>query len=483
MKLTPGNATTSLAELRLDFETLRAAYREGTVTPVAVIREVYRRIREARDDTAWISLVPESEAVAVAQGLEGGDVEKLPLYGLPFAIKDNIHVRGMETTAGCQAFGSYPEQTATVVIKLLDAGAVLVGKNTMDEFATGLVGIRSAKHPVNVFDPEYIPGGSSSGSAVAVASGMVSFALGSDTGGSGRIPAALNNIVGLKPTPGIISKAGMVYANRSIDCASVFALHCQDAKAVFDVALGADPTDPFMRPNPDHQSRGVLPVSDFVIGVPDRQNLTFFGDRLSEAAFGNAIETIVKLGGTVREIDFSPFAEVGSMLFQGPIVAERMASVGKFIEEHPTVVHPAVAAAIESATQYSAVDLVNEYYRLRELSAVAHAQLRKVDVLMVPTTATIYKIETVEADPITCNSRMGYYSYFANLLGLSALAVPASFRPDGLPFGVCFLAGPQADSALMDLGTRFEKLTALRSGVPARDGTALANSYDLSPVG
>lgn len=482
MKLPPSNTAKSLAALRLDFQTVRAAYREGTVTPVAVIREVYRRIREARDDTAWTSLVPESEAIAVAQSLEGGDLEQLPLYGLPFAIKDNIHVRGMETTAGCQAFGHYPEQTATVVTRLLDAGAILIGKNTMDEFATGLVGIRSAKHPVNVFDPEYIPGGSSSGSAVAVASGVVSFALGSDTGGSGRIPAALNNIVGLKPTPGIISKAGMVYANRSIDCVSVFALQCQDAKAVFDVSLGADPADPFMRQNPHHQSRRAFPASDFVVGVPDRQNLTFFGDSLSEAAFGNAIEAIMKLGGTVREIDFSPFVEVGSMLFQGPIVAERMASVGRFIEDHPTAVHPAVAAAIESATQYSAVDLVKEYYRLRDLSAIAHAQLRTVDVLMVPTTATIYKIETVEADPTTCNSRMGYYSYFANLLELSALAVPAGFRFDGLPFGVCFLAGPQADSALMDLGTRFEELTAIRSGGPARDGTALTNPYDLSPA-
>ncbi|MHB1186463.1 allophanate hydrolase [Thiobacillus sp.] len=458
------NAMTNLHGLSLDFDALDNAYRTSTLTPVDVVREVYRRIHDRGEDFVWTCLVPETQALAAAQALATRDPAQMPLYGLPFAVKDNIHVVGLKTTAGCPAYGHYPAKTAAVVKKLLDAGAILIGKNTMDQFATGLVGIRSEGYPVNSFDGEYIPGGSSSGSAVAVATGLVSFSLGSDTGGSGRIPAALNNIVGLKPTPGIISTAGMVYANRSFDCVPIFALTCLDAKQVFDVAVGPDIDDPFMRANPNYVAKSEIPVSGFTIGIPDKDNRKFFGDLLAEKSFDHAINLIKDLGGDVLEIDFSPFVAAGSMLFSGPILAERLASLGDFFESHREDIHPVVGGIIDKAKSYSAVDLVKEYYRLRQLMSAAYTELQKVDALMVPTAGTIYKIKEVESNPIALNANMGYYSYFANLLQLSALAVPAAFRDDGLPFGICFLAGPQEDSALITLGNRFQKASRLPLG-------------------
>ncbi|MFZ3043121.1 MAG: allophanate hydrolase [Thiobacillus sp.] len=445
----------NLTQTSLDFHSLGEAYKQRATTPVAVIREIYRRIRSRGQDYVWTHFAAEEAVIAQAEALMTRDPKTLPLYGLPFCVKDNIHVVGMPTTASCPAYSHYPDATATVVEKLISAGALLIGKNTMDQFATGLVGIRSPGHPVNPFNPEYIPGGSSSGSAVAVSAGLVSFALGSDTGGSGRVPAGLNNVVGLKPTPGLISTAGMVYANRSFDCVPVFALTCADAQTVFDVAIGADAKDPCLRRDPLHVARASIPENDFIVGIPDRNNRKFFGDQQAEHCFNRALDTIEKLGGTIREIDFTPFAEVSPMLFSGPILAERYASVGKFIENHRDEVHPVVASIIEKAKTYTAVDLVQEYYRLLALKAAAYNQLEKIDALMVPTAGTIYKIKQVEDDPVATNANMGYYTYFANLLQLAVLAVPAGFREDGLPFGVCFIAGPQEDRALVSLGTRF----------------------------
>lgn len=462
------NDVTNNIGMSLDFDNIKNAYHTSTMTPVDVVREIYRRIRERGEDFVWTCLVPEMEAMAAAQALEALTPAQLPLYGIPFAVKDNIHVAGLKTTAGCPAYSHYPTKTATVVQKLIDAGAILIGKNTMDQFATGLVGIRSLGYPVNSFNPEYIPGGSSSGSAVAVSNGLVSFSLGSDTGGSGRIPAALNNIVGLKPTPGIISTEGMVYANRSFDCMPIFALTCLDAKKVFDVALGPDPNDPFMRTNPTHTAKSIFPTTGFKIGIPDKVNLKFFGDSLAEKSFHHAINLIQNMGGEILEIDFSPFKATGSMLFDGPILVERFVSIGEFLESHREDVYPVVSDIIKKAKSYSAVDLVKEYYRLRQLRSAAYTELKKVDALMVPTAGTIYKIKEVESDPIVLNTNMGYYTYFANLLQLSALAVPAAFRDDGLPFGVCFIAGPQEDNALISLGNRFQKTTGLRWGATSQ---------------
>jgi allophanate hydrolase len=324
----------TIEAMSFDIANLRAAYAGTSLSPVDVIEEVYRRIAARGEDFVWTSLVAKEEALNNAEHLLSVDANSLPLYGIPFSVKDNIHVKDLPTTASCPDFSHFPEDSASVVKKLIAAGAILIGKNTMDQFATGLVGVRSPGHPVNSFNPEYIPGGSSSGSGVAVAAGLVSFSLGSDTGGSGRIPAALNNIVGLKPTPGLISTAGMVYANRSFDCVPIFALTCADAKQVLDQAVGVDISDATLRSQQqsDKQSPSNIPSSlgQLVVAVPDLANREFFGDSLAEQCFNDAIARMESLGAEVVEIDFSHFLEAGKMLFDGPLLAERYSSLESF---------------------------------------------------------------------------------------------------------------------------------------------------------
>ena len=400
-----------LSGISLDLETLRAFY-AASGTPRALIREIYRRIRALSDAGVWTTLVSEEVAVARADALGRGKGGDLPLYGVPFAVKDNIHVAGLPTTAGCPAFAQMPEVSATVVRKLEEAGAILIGKNTMDQFATGLVGVRSLVHPVNPFDPARVPGGSSSGSAVAVARGLVSFALGSDTGGSGRVPAALNNIVGFKPTPGVVSTAGMVYANRSFDCVPVFALRCADAAEVFALLAGEDPDDPFLRENPGVERGWPHEDARLTIGVPPAEALTFDGDEVSAASFEEAIARCRAMGASIVPLDWSPFAEAGAMVFDGPLLAERLASIGEFIAAHPTEVHPVLPSIIEKAAQYSAADLIRTQHRLRVLQAEVERMFNQVDVLVTPTVPTIPTIAEVEADPVRSNSRMGRFHVF-----------------------------------------------------------------------
>lgn len=456
-----------LETLNLEINQLLNLYNDNSITPVDVVNEVYRRISAQGDSSVWVSLVPKEEAISNAQTLitkRSTTNIALPLYGIPFCVKDNIHVSHLKTTASCPKFGFYPKETATVVEKLLAAGAILIGKNTMDQFATGLVGIRSDGHPVNPFNSEYIPGGSSSGSAVAVSTGLVSFSLGSDTGGSGRIPAALNNIVGLKPTPGLISTHGMVYANRSFDCVPIFALSCNDAQLVFDTVVGFDAKDPFAIRQPNLFKNIINDTKKLTIGIPDKKHRQFFGDALSEAAFDDAITNIQSLGVNTIEIDFSLFLEAGKMIFDGPFLAERYASLGEFFKSNRSDVNEVVGGIIDKAQTYSAIDLCNEYYKLKEIQQKASEIFNQIDVMMVPTAGTIYKIADVEKDPVKLNANMGYYTYYANILKLSALAIPAAIRSDGLPFGVCFLAEAEKDYTLMELGSHWEELTKLPLG-------------------
>ena len=463
-----GRDGTSMKDsLSLNIKALSAEYRAGRLAPVDVIREVYERIGRGIGKNSWTYIVPEAIACQQAEAIAKRDRDALPLFGIPFSVKDNIHVAGLPTTAGCPAFTHVPDTSATVVTKLVRAGAILIGKNTMDQFATGLVGVRSPVHPVNSFNSEYIPGGSSSGSAITVATGLVSFSLGSDTGGSGRVPAALNNIVGLKPTPGIVSAAGMVYANRTFDCVPIFGLTCDDVETVFEVLLGADPADPFMKDNPEFQEASVYP-SHIRIGIPDAKHLTFFGDKNAEQAFVKALALARRLGAEVLEVDYSPFQDVGKMLFSGPVFAERVTSVGEFVIAHEPEVDKVVSEIFQSAPDYTAVEYINECYRLRELRRRAFDELQKVDVLMVPTTGTIYRIEDVKRDPVRLNVNMGYYTQFANLLGLCAIAIPSTLRDDGLPFGICFLARPRNDRALIQLGRIFHRAADLPLGATSR---------------
>jgi allophanate hydrolase len=463
-------STPTIQSISLDISSLKAGYSDGRFSPIDVVKEVYRRIDLRGEDNVWTVKIGRDAAIQRAESLVSEQSDALPLYGIPFSVKDNIHVQGLPTTAGCPSFSHFPEQTAKVVTKLLSAGAILIGKNTMDQFATGLVGIRSPGYPVNPFNSDYIPGGSSSGSGVAVSVGLVSFSLGSDTGGSGRIPAALNNIVGLKPTPGLISTHGMIYANRSFDCVPVFALTCADAWTVFEQASDVDIRDPFLRANQTCIDSIPRSLSALRIGVPDQISCKFFGDSLAEGCFNEAIVKAQSLGAHLTEVDFTHFIEAGKMLFDGPLLAERFASIAPFLEANPNEVNSNVKSIVEKAKSYSAVDLCKEYYRITELKALTRETFSSVDILMVPTAGTIYKINEVESDPINLNTNMGYYTYFANILQLSAIAVPTDIRDDGLPFGICFLGAAQQDSALAEIGELWQRSTNLALGDRARAG-------------
>ncbi len=367
------------------------------------------------------------------------------LAGLSFAVKDNIDVAGVPTTAGCPAFAYTPQVSASVVQNLEAAGAVLAGKTNLDQFATGLVGTRSpfgACH--SVFNAAFISGGSSSGSAVAVAAGLVDFALGTDTAGSGRVPAAFNNIIGLKPTRGLIGLSGIVPACRTLDCVSIFARTVTLARRVLDVLNVFDPADPFARPARAALSFGATPR----IGVP-REPLEFFGD-----------EDCLRLGARLVPIDFSPFAAAARLLYAGPWVGERLAALRGYGFDRPEMMEPSVRAIIYGAQALSAVDSFEAQYQLARYIRAAEAAWAEIDALLLPTTPTIYRIDEVQADPIRLNSNLGLYTNFVNLMDLCAIAVPAGFRQDGLPLGVSFIGRAFQDSAIAALAEGFLEAAA-----------------------
>lgn len=449
----------------LNFPTLQSAYSGGALRPTQVVAEVYRRIAARGADYVWTHVLAESAAMQRAAALEARGPAGLPLYGLPFSVKDNIHVAGLPTSAACPDFSTFPAATATCVTRALAAGAILIGKNNMDQFATGLVGIRCpAGYCRNPFDERYIPGGSSSGSAVAVACGLVSFSLGSDTGGSGRVPAALNNIVGLKPSLGAISAAGLLYCNRSFDCVPVFALTCEDAWTVFRTLRGADPEDPYSREYTWNEAE--LP-DGFRFAVPPAAELEFFGDDLARQQFASTVASLRAIGGEPCPLDYAAFRDAGQAVFGGAMLAERLLDYGEFIAAHPASVHPVVAAIIDGARRYSAQDAFRELHRLQDLRRRARAALAGIDALVVPTTGTIYTCAEVEADPVRLNANMGRYTYFVNPLDLCALAVPAGLRADGLPFGVCLVGPAGADARLWRIGMRFQAALGGSPGAPA----------------
>ncbi|BCJ92325.1 allophanate hydrolase [Terrihabitans soli] len=459
----------------LDIASLTKAYADG-LTPEQLIREIYAEIRKKGDHPVWISLVPEDIAAARAIALQSRATENLPLYGVPFAVKDNIDVLGVTTTAACPDFAYLPQRSARVIELLEEAGAIVIGKTNLDQFATGLNGTRTPYgYPSSVFDSDYVSGGSSSGSAVSVASGLVAFSLGTDTAGSGRVPAAFNNIVGLKPTRGLFSTRGVVPACRSLDVVSVFAGTVGDALKVAEVAAAFDAEDPYSRAAPKH---ALLPQDwskGFRFGVPDV--VEFFGDTESEALFYEAVARLERLGGERIDFDPAPFRECASLLYAGPWVAERTAAVGDFARRHPDAVHPVVRDIVLGGEKYSAVDAFEGQYKLQALLKKTAPLWQKIDVMLVPSAPTIYKIEEMLADPVRLNSNLGTYTNFVNLMDLSALAVPAGFRPDGLPFGVTLVGRAFEDGALAGLGDLLHRAlgTATVGGTArALPGPALA---------
>lgn len=435
---------TMLQELPFDIPSLHAAYARG-LAPTQLIGECHRRIEAAADPGIFLQLVDRETAVAEAAALAAFDPVSKPLWGVPFAIKDNIDLAGMSTTAACPSYAYTAGRDAFVVAALRRAGAIPIGKTNLDQFATGLVGLRSPYTPPrNALDNAIVPGGSSSGSAVAVARGLVSFALGTDTAGSGRVPAALNGIVGLKPSLGALSCNGVVPACRSLDTVSVFALTVDDAYAVFRAAAQFDHEDAFARRVPAPPLGTSAP--NLRVGVVHEAMREFFGDQAQADSYAASIEHIAALGGEVVELDFTLLFQVAAMLYQGAWIAERYTVVDGLLREQPEAILPVLRRLFSAAETLSAADAFRDFHRLRELKRQAGPMLDSVDLLCVPSVPFFCTVDEVAADPVGVNSRLGIYTNFVNLMDMCGIAVPVTLRADGRPGGVTLLARRNHDA-------------------------------------
>ncbi len=408
-------------------------------------------VRIAAYDTvqpqAWIARFPDAEVLAAARKVDVRIAagETLPLAGVLFAVKDNIDVAGIATSAACPPFAYQPERNAFVVRRLLDAGAICVGKTNLDQFATGLNGTRSPHGaPRCVYNLAYVSGGSSSGSSVAVGAGLVPIALGTDTAGSGRVPAAFNGLVGLKPSKGRWSTSGLLPACRSLDCITVFARDADDAALVDGVVAGIDSQDIYSRHLEDQ------PVGQR-LAIPLPANLPWFGDVQAEYLYAQALDRLRALGFELVEFDVAPLLEAAKLLYNGPWVAERTAAMEHVLADMPEAVDPTVREIVEVGRNYTAVDTFRAQYALMEYARVAEALWDEADALVVPTSPTIYRVAEMLANPIVLNSHFGTFTNFVNLLDMAAIAVPAGFRLNGTGFGISFFAPAGADRALLDL--------------------------------
>lgn len=462
-------------DLPFTFTSLRTAYQEG-LPARNIVEEVYRRIDAIADPGIFIHLIDKTELLAEAEKLGPYDASR-PLWGIPFVIKDNIDAAGKPTTAACPAYEFTAEEDAYVVRKLKAAGALLIGKTNLDQFATGLVGVRSPfPPPKNAVDPKIVPGGSSSGSAVAVAHGIVGFSLGTDTAGSGRVPAALNNIVGLKPTLGALSASGVVPACRTLDTISIFALTVEDAYTAYQAASGYDEADAYARVVATPPLASVPPR--LRIGIPDSGSIEFFGDDAQAQSFADTIAVLKSDGADIVDVDFTPFYDVAQMLYEGAWVAERHTVIEDLMRDMPDAVHPVTRKVVGAALDLSATDAFRGIYRLKELARRTEPVLKSLDLLCVPTMPTFYSVADLKADPIGPNSRIGTYTNFVNLLDMCGLAVPVAPRSDRRPGSVTLLAQAGQDGFLAALGSRLEQLTPHALGAT---GWALPGPRDTTP--
>tara|TARA_R110001583_G_scaffold7720_3_gene37837 strand:- start:5272 stop:6678 length:1407 start_codon:yes stop_codon:yes gene_type:complete len=441
-----------LANLPFTIDGLHKAYLSG-LKPNEVITESLARISNTNDDGIYLYMASSSQLSKAIEELGPLDLDLKPLWGVPFAVKDNIDVEGMPTTAGCEEYKYIAKKDAQVISLLKNAGAIVIGKTNLDQFATGLVGLRTPySAPKNAINPELVPGGSSSGSAVTTSHHHVCFSLGTDTAGSGRVPAALNNIVGLKPTLGSISSQGVVPACRSLDTVSIFALTVEDASQVYAQCRQYDENDAFSVPytGPEKQE---FPTH-FSIAIPDLNSLIIDEPEQKEA-FQQALEYWRSKGAKLVEIDFKPFYEVAKLLYEGPWVAERLAALTPFIDQQPQALHPITHKIITSAHQFSALDTFNAFYRLQALRKETNAILKDIDVMCVPTIPGMVYTKDIELDPIGPNSRLGTYTNFVNLLDLCAMAVPGKLRNDGLPSSITLIAKGHCDALIHTLAADY----------------------------
>jgi allophanate hydrolase len=440
---------------------LLAGHRSGQIAVSDTVSRTFSRLRDAADPAIFISIRDEADVQAEARALQSKNPATLPLYGIPVAVKDNIDVTGLPTTAACPAYSYMPDADAVAVARLRAAGALVIGKTNLDQFATGLVGMRSPYGmPRNALRNDLVSGGSSSGSAVAVARGIVPLALGTDTAGSGRVPAGHNNIVGLKPSLGLLSTIGVVPACRSLDTISIFALTADDAFAALSVMAAPDDSDAYSRALPLGALAPLPPA--LRIAVPRPEDRLHFGDTAAEAAFSAAIDMVRSLGATIVDIDMTPLFETARLLYEGAWVAERTAAVGDFIAQHPDAVHPVTKAIIAPGASKSAVETFRALYRVTAYRKLADKLFASFDALMVPTMPHPCTVAALEADPIGPNSRLGTYTNFVNLLDLAGFSVPTALTADKMPYGVTFLALRGRDAFLAALGGTMHA----RSGLP-----------------
>lgn len=474
--------------LSLDIRTLTESYRTRKLDPVGLAQELLARRDAQADRGIWITPLPAEELLARAEALRSRDPASMPLYGIPFAIKDNIDLAGLPTTAACPAFAHTASESAFVVQRLIEAGALPVGKTNLDQFATGLVGTRSPYGVCrNSFDPEYVSGGSSSGSAVAVALGLASFSLGTDTAGSGRIPAAFNNLVGWKPSCGALSTRGMVPACQSLDAMSVFALTAEDAWRVASVARAFDAADPWSRRRESPRNANWSQRPGIRIGVPLPAQREFFGNEDYARLFEASIERLTGLDCVIVPVDIEPFLETARLLYEGPWVAERHIATEPLIVEQPEALLPVTRQIIEAGARPTATDAFRAQYRLQALKAATADVWNHIDTLLLPTAGSHHRIDEDLADPIRLNSRLGRYTNFVNLLDLAGVAVPAGFTPQGMPFGVTFIAPAWQDADLLRLGSRLQRSAVDRGGatalpLPGDEGFAFTDEDEFIDV-
>lgn len=445
------------SDLPFDLQSLRSAYTSG-IHVAEVVEEVYRRILNLDDPGIFITIRDRDVVLEEAETLELALFEEMPLWGIPFAVKDNIDVAGMSTTAACPDFAYTAKEDAFAVKCLREAGALLIGKTNLDQFATGLVGMRTPyPAPLNAIDPEVIPGGSSSGSAVAVARGLVGFSLGTDTAGSGRVPAALNGIVGLKPSLGALSNRGIVPACRTLDCVSIFALTADDAFEIFKSTAVHDPLEAYSRIFPPFRRSGVQ--SQLRVGIPDNKTIRFFGDEVQQRSFNQSIDMLRKEGAAVTEVDFEPFYAVAELLYDGPWIAERHTVIESLLAASPDAVHPVTRKVTEAALEFSATDTFRAIYRLRELAHGIGAVMAELDLICVPSIPKFFTRTEIERDPVSPNAQLGTYTNFVNLLDLCAITVPVSKREDGRPGSVTLIGSAGKDCTLAALAASLQSKT------------------------
>jgi allophanate hydrolase len=444
----------NLSKLSFSLNNLYLAYVQGT-EPREIYKEFRRRLAVWNDPALFLAVAEETQLEPIFLRLAAYRADELPLYGVPFALKDNLDWDVLPTTAACPAFAYQPSVSARVVELLIDAGAIPVGKTNMDQFATGLVGTRSPYGtPRNALGSSWIPGGSSSGSASAVAAGLVAFALGTDTAGSGRIPAAFQGLVGYKPTRGLFSTSGVVPACRSLDCVSLLTKTSDEALKIQAVLAQFDEKDPFSRPL---LSQRTTVSSVPVLGVPLAEQREFWGDSLYQDAWEAVVEQWRLLGAEVSEIDYAPFREAAELLYNGPWVAERLVATAELLKSRPEAFHPITAQILAGAEGRTAVQTFQASYRLEALRRVTSQVWQNVDVLLLPTAPTLPTLAQVEADPVGLNSRLGYYTNFLNLLDMAALAMPGKPCADGRPFGFTLVGPAGSDGALFQWGALWEQ--------------------------